>query len=591
MLFKIEGFVTLLGKAVGMLLQQILSLMFEALLLVFKIINAVEVYIVLLIDALTGKISSDGKIATLAIGVLSIASYYTTFTGMNLFMEQDTVVMLITLGIQAILFSTSLRIGNTLKMDAETEKKFKVGILMPVSGFICITGCIAAYVIKMLNVPFTTRKFLYSLLYLIVIMCVLFIIFLLVWKLIKAESRNHTVGTFLFLIYFAVLSVSSFFSYNAFITVMYPEEIRSVDMMMAYRTGIIEVLEQVQEDANDHYKIVAKEINNKLTQLETNIKTSSEDTFLNSEKKKLYKNVEEYKQYLQYKKNLKKKREKILQLEQDYDEERYRIYEYSGGIGAQTTLALKKARETYNQKRYILVKQKRNIKDKIEKNFQEIVQNEKKYQALLEKIENNASYQKDITTIKSFLKKEDLNSEEETQLEKAIQEDEITEDNNLKDMIILYISYNKFQNIYEDSINTILSMITEAEQYDVNRHEIRNQAYTVLENLPLEKYVSKNDNKTKKSSLQKSDYYSKVELLYRNADQNINSVERSIRTFIDNKLIGITCAVLALLIDMMILFVGLILPKDIHFWDKHDNYSEQDIKKLLSNLFNKPIRR
>ena len=78
-IFKIRGLFKLITNVIGMVLEQLCTLLVEAVYLFFKIVNTLEVYIILLVDALTGKTSSNGKIAALAIGVLSVASFYTTF--------------------------------------------------------------------------------------------------------------------------------------------------------------------------------------------------------------------------------------------------------------------------------------------------------------------------------------------------------------------------------------------------------------------------------------------------------------------------------------------------------------------------------
>ena len=214
--YKIDGFAVLLAKAVGVVLQQLCSLIVEAVCLVFKIINALEVYIVLLIDALTGKASADGKIASLAIGVLSIASFYTTYTGMKYFVEEDEIAFLITLGIQAILFSTSLQIGEALDFNKNGKNSIWTKRIS-VSAIVAASGCISAYLFGMADLRYSIKTEIYHVLYMIVIVAAVCMILLLIMGLIKTSVTNQNKGVILFIIYFAVLSISSFFSsYNKF---------------------------------------------------------------------------------------------------------------------------------------------------------------------------------------------------------------------------------------------------------------------------------------------------------------------------------------------------------------------------------------
>lgn len=85
------------------------------------------------------------------------------------------------------------------------------------------------------------------------------------------------------------------------------------------------------------------------------------------------------------------------------------------------------------------------------------------------------------------------------------------------------------------------------------------------------------------------DIYGELTQIRMSASPNMSNLEKGLRTFLDHKIVGITCALMAFLIDLMILFVGIILPPDIDF--ESDKYTKEDKKKMLSNLFNKPIGR
>lgn len=159
-------------------------------------------------------------------------------------------------------------------------------------------------------------------------------------------------------------------------------------------------------------------------------------------------------------------------------------------------------------------------------------------------------------------------------------------------MIDVYFSYLNYQSLHRKCIDDILSIEVTGETYGDEYNRIPLPLYNLLQNLPRTDYefYDFENQLIKTSSGAKSDYYSLEEKLRRNANPDLSQSEKNIRSFISNKPLAVMCAAMALLIDMMILFVGIILPKDIDL-ESTSAYSEQEVKRRLSNLFNKPIRR
>lgn len=172
------------------------------------------------------------------------------------------------------------------------------------------------------------------------------------------------------------------------------------------------------------------------------------------------------------------------------------------------------------------------------------------------------------------------------------QDENIQMNNNLFEMIDSYCSYLNYQSLYREAINRVLNVQVNSETYKDEYDSIQLPIYDLLLNLPRTDYEIYNmDNKLIRTrELPRSDYYSTAEKLRRNANPNLSQSEKNIQSFISNKPLAVMCATMALLIDMMILFVGIILPKDINL-ESNSKHSEQEIKRRLSNLFNKPIRR
>lgn len=272
--YKINDFMPLLKQALGTILQQICSLIIEAVVLVFKIINSLEIYIVLMIDALTGKATSEGKIASLAIGVLSVASFYTTYTGLKSFVSEYSISFLITLGIQAILLATSLRINIIVKLDNDNVTSNKRTLLLKCSIILFIISIVTAYILSIFRLSYASSTIIYHVIYMIAIVAVLALIVLAVIHLSETGTLNRNEGRILFVIYFAVLSVSSFFSYNAFISVLYPNQVRDIDTFRTYKLGTIALVENIDNDIDrDYYDNLYNTINLELQNIMTSDKT------------------------------------------------------------------------------------------------------------------------------------------------------------------------------------------------------------------------------------------------------------------------------------------------------------------------------
>lgn len=612
---KIDGFVGLLKKLFGMLLQQVCSLAIEAVCLVFKIVNSLEIYIVLLIDALTGKASSNGKIASLAIGVLSIASFYTTYSGMQSLAEQKPIAFLITLGIQAILLSTSLRINDVLNLDADIDADIEGsrswGILALVTGIICILACLVAYVLRIFNMSFSAQKAAYHILYLIVILSILIIVFALIMKLIQTGIPNHNAGVLLLVIYFAVLSVSSFFSYNAFVPIMYPDSVRNIDNFRSYRLETLSLLERADRAVDvEYYENIKKEIDYELQRLETELERVDDAQLLSPSELEIYNRKNEYEKYILSRDELVYWEGELQAEKLRWEEEKKLIYENSDGIGPNTRKVYTDAEQEHNKNVNDINTEIKNLHTQINDTSNEIINNVDAYNEIVKKLNDTdikLNCEKEIDQVRLLLRQNELSETEEIELSQAIHAIENTRlglqgiindsllTNNLWDMVKVYRSYQIYRNKYKDAINLILG-VEAADQgaYQKAYGQIELYVRDLLKTLPDTEYAfyDEKDTAILTTSLPRSDYYSTLETLRRNTDPGLSQIEKNIRTFVDNKLVGIICSSMALLIDMMILFVGIILPKNIHIQHgSNGKYSEQDVRMILSNLFNKPISR
>ena len=82
----------------------------------------------------------------------------------------------------------------------------------------------------------------------------------------------------------------------------------------------------------------------------------------------------------------------------------------------------------------------------------------------------------------------------------------------------------------------------------------------------------------------------------RNHRPTLNDIEKNLTAFVDAPLVSLFAALIAVLMDTLILFVGMLLPKPIPYFkdivdQDGDNakYSPEEINENLGNLFNKPV--
>lgn len=594
--YKINDFIPLLKQALGTILQQICSLIIEATVLVFKMINSLEIYIVLMIDALTGKATSDGKIASLAIGVLSVASFYTTYTGLQSFVTEESIAFLITLGIQAILLSTSLRINLIIKLDNDNIVSRKYAMLLKTSIGFLIISIIIAYSLSIVRMSYTCSTIIYHIIYMVAIVAVLAIIVLSVGYLAQNGTLNRNEGKTLFVIYFAVLSVSSFFSYNAFICVLYPDQVRNIDVFQTYKLGTIALAESIDADIDrDYYDELYNMINLELQK----IMTSDKRLILSNEERSIYENSEQYEKYLKLQEEIEKQNAERDRVEQWWDRFEEDWKEANQDIGVNAREVWSTAYSDYQKK---LNEIESNISDlkKEQETLKVGASDMDTYEKVCQKIKDYDCTDP-IKTVRGYMQNYDeaaqnkinkaIGELEEYRL--ALSQAENTQmSNNLFEMIDSYCSYLNYQSLYREGINRVLNVEVNSQTYKEGYDSIQQPIYDLLQNLPRtdNEFYNLDNQLIRTRELPWSDYYSMAEKLRRNANPDLSQSEKNIQSFISNKPLAVMCATMALLIDMMILFVGIILPKDINL-ESNSKYSEQEMKRRLSNLFNKPIRR
>lgn len=582
------GMYSLLKKAISMILQQLCSLILTVFFLSFKIINSIELYIVLLIDILTGKNSAINRVTVLAISALSIASFYTTFSGMQLLVNEWT-AGLITIGVQTFLLIASLQIGmdiNLNKNDIKENQKNSSNSKNTDESSDTFVKIITLFLIVLLftvAILFTIQKntLIKNILYSILIILFIIIFALSVNHIVNRKSEKKLKSKVLLILYFATLGFSSFFSYNSFMNKMYTKENRYLDAFLNTKITVINAIDNLHDSIDrTEYDNTSKNI---LTQLNTLQKKMNE-----SESKYI-----EYTELLSQEKTLK---QEIRAINNRYDQNSNNLYQNTANQFLDYSIkGIDQINKNRDEELRPLKAELNNIQTEI-KNHEF---NDTNKRTPYEQIRKNVNSLTSNSQITLLLQKEDWEPEDIKNFNLNMDTLRNTINNSSEiftdidsisiDKLSTLSTYKEFQYQYKVNYQKILAThfnenITET-GYNEKTDELFNYAYTIIDSFPLYEKGSI----TSSSELSKTQEVINIEKAFRSSNQNTNDLEKNIKAFFDNKLLGLLCSIIALLMDCLILFVGLLTPRPISHFEK-TNCDFEKKKAILENLFNKPIK-
>lgn len=273
-------------------------------------------------------------------------------------------------------------------------------------------------------------------------------------------------------------------------------------------------------------------------------------------------------------------------------------------IGPETNTLRNKVQEDYQSNKEDLDSKKEKIQKEIDSISENIKYSLDQYTKFKEKREHYGEAvdcSDIIASIRYMLNKEHLDDAEYIKLQNDVEEIEqlkmtigrevLGTTNNLWTMARIYREYQEFRYLYFETIDQIMDTQVIDNAYEEAQTSIQDLAQVLLNSLPDTGYIFKSnegeDIKTKVFSM--GNLYGKLVQIRISSTVDMGDVEAGLRIFIDNKIVGITCALMALFIDIMILFVGIILPPDVDF--EATTYTSEDKKRIMANLFNKPIGR
>ncbi len=695
-------------------LEEIVKVITQIFLIGFRVVGIVQLYIFLILDYLSGNLKNRtlSKLMGISIISLSIASFYTTYTGMRSFVNSPIIPALITVGIQAILFAASLQIGSA-RLERETcpgsgsnqenkdkHKDIDINRYIPIIAVLFLI-----FVLFSFRIPLIINLIIIS-----IFATALTILYVLTKSKPISGALKQRITVFAFVI---TLFISSLFSFNTFMGTLYLQETRNIDNFVRAKSEMMDTINKAEANIDrssyfitkqkfiDILTFVKNEVEkneNKLTDEEnedldyekcyltymfsTNSDTSTYETTTDrinsinksianltiardkiqlplnptpSDKADWIKKIKFYDDKINSNEKEKAALEKNLKLlDNNQNSTNYVEFlqhvktEHKGLNGFKADLDKinsKKMKNTLttdekiNLNNYFTsitndIENENEIKSENKLNdFMNIINNknysnENKFKlkplyTLIEKYNNYTRNRKllleafDKQVLKSYeeLKKEETdkvdvskevatttnnsnNNNSETEQDKSNSKvtnsaeidpkiEKLNEDYQKSLELIKAKSIElinqmplNFSSEYSSIVGPVvlLNNPTSAANAD-NAEVVAAKSTDDLSPIP-DKEISVRPNEVLTGT-----YTSQILNIARNFDSGLNEIEKNIRGFIINPLIGILSLSIAVVLDLMILFIGMLIPKSIKYFNENNKtYSDEEIEEILNNV-------
>lgn len=566
-LFNTTGMYSMVKKAASMVIQQALSLILTVVFLFFKILNSIEIFIVLLIDVLTGKRTAINKVTALAICSLSLASYYTTFTGMK-HLVNEWIAALITIGVQTFLLVASLQIGLSINLNKEEED------IKPIIKDIQFLILLISLVITVLLFVFIKDDNVKNLCYFGVVAFLVLLLIRTLTYFVICKSEKQFMLSILMILYFITLSFSSFFSYNSFMNKLYKEDVRYEDAFLKTKTELVESLNNLENGTiKQNYKESKDELEETLSNMQGKLDEDKEEY----EKYKWKKEV--YSVYWDEKKKL-----------EDECEDSLKEFRSNSGndFGSHSEKEASEIRE-HRDTAIEALKVRLGIKEEPKEISSEEKSKWEPYENYEQLVGNST---KDNSNIFILLQKEEWTSKDISNFEELIKslsnlEKILDNTQSLTYDAAQILSYKQYRicykTNYEKILNCHLLKDVSLETYNEKTEQIFEYAYNIIDSYPLIYGSESTYDRDKTESVVA------IEKAFREASQGTSELEKNIKAFLGSKFLALICMIIAVLVDCLILFVGLLTPKPVKYF-KGVKYDDEKEQVILENLFNKPIK-
>lgn len=607
--------------------QEIIRLLANIFTFFLRILSTVEQYLTLIIDIFAGNLKqySLTKLLSISIIALSVASFFTTYSGMEALIGASGWLgfflrACITFGVQAILLGASIQIGQ-LSVVRSTEQKGGHALPRPMRW--AARGCaifaaldvLALYLMGVFGAPSWATQLLMALGCAAVVGALAALL-----PAIFAAGQYGGKAKVLLVVYFGTLCFSSFFSYNSFLDTLYQPEFRRLDQFYALQQQAGSLIEKTEQCFDSAYETaVQKQLLAELIALQQQQGTMQQPENQALTAAETYA-AQHQSEYQQYQNDLASK----TALRDGYQQS-------IGNFVAGTPIDQRTNRATNTQRR----------------NQQSLNSLESEIAALTAKLEDirQGLYAIDPNqTMEGALEgaaaKRALGQAYQAELSKLggsvnalmtlVQQDMWTgrERENAQaelERITAFMVQYRPDEYAQSHLGGLFNMVSARKVYlDQKRQALELvTAKTLQDNTPAGwKAAVGNMNDRVLAVTQAVPTHfttfdlgegnviappaedvqsparlvSQLERAIRNADGGLNRIEQNMRALGGNPLLALFCALIAVLVDTLILFVGMLIPKSIHYFKDTaayagGKYSPDELDEVLSGIFSKPAGR
>lgn len=565
----------------------------------FRIVSVAELYIVLLIDIFAGNLKQSAvtRLLSVAVVMLSVASFYTTYSGMGYLIEGEVgplIRLCVTFGIQAIMLGASLKIGKCSIVRASGAGDVAVPLLLPGGiglgkwgiglrvAAVVLAGIVYGLV-YFLDLGGKWENFLYMLGCFLLIGCLCSLL-----SYIFTESHRGTLSTTLLIVYFATLLVSSFFSYHTLLNTLYREEERKIDNIVIVAEEISDLVEDSKDCFDKGYQVeVQKRLMNAADSLR---KEATLEAFHGSADM-----------------------QRIVEsgtFETNYATLERIVGEYhKAGEGAEDEEKTPRQMEIEYY-----------VRSKLGPSFEAEIGERPGIQSFLEILEYDAAKRacmEGINVLLTNLQKLEWDAAEAVASETALEdilafmnkyipaEDRDALDPNLRELgglLETASSWKRFLYSAKSLQQEILSLDTSSDTLDWKRsiRTLSQEVQELLNGVPPYFQAFSNGNGVLLESVGQRTSAAELSLrlqrTVRDHRPGLNKIEQNLRAFVEVPQVSLFAALIAVLMDTLILFVGMLLPrmiqyfKDTKAYGAGAKYDPNEMEEILDNVFNKPVQ-
>lgn len=568
-------------------LQETIKLVVTAVSFFLKIVSVIEYYIVLIIDIFSGNLKQNSvtRLLSIALVMLSVASFYTTFTGMGFLINGDASFLIracLTFGVQAIMLGASLMIGKNSIVRAEeslavqgqaAEFMHKPGVVLRVGSVVC-AGFIYG-LIYFLDLGRETENFMYLAGCLLLLVCLGSLL-----PYIFSETYRGVRSTILLIVYFGTLLVSSFFSYHTLLGTLYRDDERLADNIAIVAEEVSNLIEDAGSCFDETYQA---EVQTRLLGAIDGLKGNLEaGTFQGTD------NLRQVAESSTFETN----QGTLQRLMSEYDR--------AGTVDARKMDIEFYIRSTLGpifEQEIHMVPGLQSFRDifAYETEKTDCIEDINTLLINLQKLEWDAVEAQDsaaaLEGISNFMNKYISVAERESI------------DPNLRELSGLFEAaavWKQFVFTAKELQQEILSLDTASGtlDWDTSMNVLSRQVQGLLKSVPP--YFQSFSKDSAGQALQPdgeqvsaAQLSLRLQRVMRSHKPSVNRITQNLRAFVDAPQISLFAALIAGLIDTLILFVGMLLPKMIRYFKdrEFDNkYTQDEMDEILNNIFNKPVQ-